>query len=58
MIEAKQVFFKTSDLKGRCFHGDKATILYFTSKYFSLSVLFEKVYFLENRSSTSKVIAI
>ena len=29
------------------FHGDKATILYLTLKYYSLSVLSEKLYFLE-----------
>ena len=38
MIKAKQVFFWTSNLKGHGFHGDKATILYLTSKYYSLSV--------------------
>ena len=37
----------TSNLKGHGFHGDKATILYFTLKYYSLSVLSEKLYFLE-----------
>ena len=35
MIEAKQVFFWTSDLKGQGFHGDKATIFYLTSEYYS-----------------------
>ena len=47
MIKSKQVFFWTSNLKGYCFHGDKATILYLTLKYYSLSVLSEKLYFLE-----------
>ena len=47
MIKAKQVFFLTSNLKGHRFHGDKATILYLTLKYYSLSVLSEKLYFLE-----------
>ena len=47
MIKAKQVFFSTSNVKGHGFHGDKATILYFTLKYYSLSVLSEKLYFLE-----------
>ena len=45
MIKAKQVSFWTSNLKGHSFHGDKATILYFTLKYYSLSVLSEKLYF-------------
>ena len=47
MIKAKQVFFWTSNLKGHAFHGDKATILYLTLKYYLLSVLSEKRYFLE-----------
>ena len=34
-------------LKDHGFHGDKATILYLTLKYYSLSVLSEKLYFLE-----------
>ena len=57
MIKAKQV---TSNLKGHSFHGDKATILYLTLKYYSLSVLSEKLYLktLLNRSSKSKVMAI
>ena len=47
MIKTKQVFLRTSDLKGHGFHGEKATILYLTLKYYSLSVLSEKHYFLE-----------
>ena len=47
MIKAKQVFSQSSNLKGHGFHGDKATILSLTSKYYSLSVLFEKLYVLE-----------
>ena len=47
MIKAKQVYFLTSNLKGHGFHGDKATIFYLTWKYYSLSVLSEKLYFLE-----------
>ena len=47
MIKGKQVFFLTSNLKGHGFHGDKATILFLTLKYYSLSVLSEKLYFLE-----------
>ena len=47
MIKAKQVIFWTSNLKGHGFHGDKATIFYLTVKYYSFSVLFEKLYFLE-----------
>ena len=47
MIKAKQVFFRTSNLKGHGFHGDKATIFYLASEYYSLSVLSAKLYFLE-----------
>ena len=49
MIEAKQVFFWTSNLKGHSFHGNKATILqkYLTSEYYSLSAMSEKLYFLD-----------
>ena len=47
MIKAKQVFFLTSNLKGHGFHGDKVIIFYLTSEYYSLSVLSEKLYFLE-----------
>ena len=48
MIKAKQAFFWISNLKGHGFHGNKATILYLTSKYYLLSVLSEKRYFLES----------
>ena len=47
MVKAKEVFFWTSNLKGHGFHGDKATILYLILKYYSLSVLSEKLHFLE-----------
>ena len=47
MIKAKQIFFWTCKLKGHGFHGDKATIFYLTSEYYSLSVLSAKFYFLE-----------
>ena len=47
MMKAKQVFIWTCNLKGHGFHGDKATILYLAEKYYSLSVLSEKLYFLE-----------
>ena len=47
MIKAKQVFFWNSNLKGHSFHGDKATIFYLTSEYYSLSMLSAKLYFLE-----------
>ena len=47
MIKAKQVFFGTSNLKGHGFHENKATILHLTLKYYSLSVLSAKLYFLE-----------
>ena len=58
MIKAKQVFFWIPYLKGRGFSGNKATILYLTSKYYSLSVLSEKATFSWNWLSTSKVMAI
>ena len=47
MINAKHLFFRTSNLKGHGFHGDKATMFYLTSEYYSLSVLSVKRYFLE-----------
>ena len=47
MIKAKQVFFWTSNMKGRRFNGNTATIFYLTSKYYSLSVLSLKLYFLK-----------
>ena len=47
MIKAKPIFFWTSRLKGHGFHDDKATILFLTSECHSLSVLSEKLYFLE-----------
>ena len=47
MIIAKQVFLRTSNLKGHGFHRHKATILCLTLKYYSLSALSEKLYFLE-----------
>ena len=47
IIKTKKVFFWTSNLKGNSFHVDKATIVYLTSEYYSLSVLSEKLYFLE-----------
>ena len=56
MIKAKQVFFWTSNLKGHGFHGDKATILYLVSKYYWLSVLSVKLYFLEIGSVHQKLL--
>ena len=47
MIKDKNVFFWTSNLKGHGFHGDKAISFYLTLKYYSLSVLSGKLYFLE-----------
>ena len=47
MIKAKQLFFWTSNFKDHGFHGDTATILFLTSKYYPFSVLSEKLYFLE-----------
>ena len=58
MIKAKQVFFWISNLKGHGFHGDKATILYLTLKYYSLSVAVWKTLFSWNQSSKSKFMAI
>ena len=55
MIKAKQVFFWTSNLKDHGFHGDKATILYLTLKYYSLPVLSEKLYFLEIGPANQKL---
>ena len=57
MIKAKQAFFRTSNLECYSFHCNKATILYFTLEYFSLSVLSVKLFFL-NLTSTSKVMVI
>ena len=47
MIKAKHPFFCTSKSEGYGFYGKNATILYLTSKYFSLSVLSVKLYFIE-----------
>ena len=47
MIQTKQVFFWTSNLRGHGFHGDKATIFSLTSEYYSLYVMSAKRYFLE-----------
>ena len=55
MIKAKQVFFRSSNLKGDGFHRDKATILYLTLEYYSLSVLSEKLYFIEIRPVNQKL---
>ena len=55
MIKARQVLFWTFNLKGHGFHGDKAAILYLTLKYYSLSVLSEKLDFLEISSVNQKL---
>ena len=47
MIKAKQIFFWASGLKGHSFYGDKATIFFLISEYYSLYVLSAKLYFLE-----------
>ena len=47
MIKAKQAFFWSSNLKGYGFHGNTAAILFLTKEYYSLSVLSEKLYFIE-----------
>ena len=46
MIKTKQAFFWPSNL-GYGVHANKAAILYLTQKYYSLSVVSEKLYFLE-----------
>ena len=58
MIKAEQVFFWTFNLKGKGFHGDKATILYLTSEFLFIIFTVCKTLFSWNRSSTSKVMAI
>ena len=47
MIEAKQAFFCTCNLKDYGFHGGKATIFYLTSEYYPLFVLSTKLNCLE-----------
>ena len=46
MIKAQQVIFRTSNLKGHGFYGDKATIFYLTKKDYPLSVLSGKKSFI------------
>ena len=46
MIKAKQAFFLTSESEVYGFHHNKAIILYLTKKYYSLSVLSVKLYFI------------
>ena len=47
MIKAERAFFWSSNLEGYGCHGNKATVLCLTKKYYSLSVLSEKFCFLE-----------
>ena len=47
MIKAQQGFSSTSDLKGHGFCGSKVFVLYLISENYSLSLLSERVYFLE-----------
>ena len=47
MIKAKQAFYVSSNLEGYGFHGNKAAILFLTKEHYSLSVLSEKLYFLQ-----------
>ena len=47
--------FFVSAPKGHAFHGDKATIFYLTSEYYSLYVLSAKLYFLEIGSVHQKL---
>ena len=55
MIKAKHVFFWTSNLKSHGFHEDRASILYLILKYYSLSVLSEKLYCFEIGSVNQKL---
>ena len=48
MIIAKQEFFGTFNSESYAFQYNKATILYLTSAYHSLSVLSAKLYFLKS----------
>ena len=47
MIKAKRAFLFTCSSRGYGVHGNKATILYLISEYYSLSVLSAKLYFVE-----------
>ena len=47
MIKVKQAFFWICNSRDYGLHGNKATILYLISRYYSLSVLYAKHYFLE-----------
>ena len=47
MTNAKHTFFQTINFKCHSLHGNMATILYLTSEYDSLSLLCQKLYFLE-----------
>ena len=58
MIKAKQEFFWTCNLRDYSVHGNKATISYLTSGYYSLTMPSAKLYFLEIKSSTWKVMVI
>ena len=52
MFEAKQVFFWTSNLKGRGFHDDKATIFSIDIRILFIICAVCKILFSWNRSST------
>ena len=58
MIEAKQTFLCTSNLKGYGFNGNKTTVLFLTPECYSLSLLSAKLYSFLNLSSGSKAIVI
>ena len=55
MIKAKQAFFSSFNLECHGFNDNKANILYLTRKYDSLSVVSEKLYFLEISSVNQKL---
>ena len=55
MIKAIQVFFWAYNLKGHGVLRNKATILYLALKYYLLSVVSEKIYFLEIGSVNQKL---
>ena len=47
MIKAKLSFFWTSNSEGHGYHGNKGTILFLSSVNVPMSVISEKLYFVE-----------
>ena len=58
MIKAKQRFFWTSKLEGYCFHGSKATILFFKFVIIFIVWAVWKILFSWNQFNISKVMVI